>query len=105
MDFVMDQNIKQYCFQLMKKEKTKPRIDQKFSKLSDSMRECLKCMITFNPQKRMEAKDMLRFPCFDDIRSSRQEQEAEAPIIMPFENINSFDYEEYTDNVSIESFQ
>ena len=88
----------------MKKEGASSRIDQKFSKLSEEMRECLKSMVAFSPDKRMEAKDILRFSCFDDIRSVEQEQEAEAPIEMPFERLNCYDYEEFVDHVPIESF-
>ena len=90
---------------MMKKGKSSCQIDKKFSRLPEDMRECLKGMVAFSPDKRLEAKDILRFSLFDEIRSPEQEQEAEASIYMPFEQDDCYDYEEFVDNVPIENFK
>lgn len=64
----------------------------------------LKSMLSFNPQLRVDAKQLLSNHIFDGIRNARQEQDAIRTILMPFEQKWSYDYENYKDNVPVEQF-
>jgi hypothetical protein len=68
LSFIKDENAFDYCEIIMKLEKPMPRLRKKFSELSPDLIKCLKAMITFNPECRVEAKDILKVKYFDDIR-------------------------------------
>jgi serine/threonine protein kinase len=60
LSFLKDAKASTYCESMMKHEKTYQRLDRKFSKVSPDMIECLKAMVTFSPENRTDAKQLLQ---------------------------------------------
>lgn len=83
----------------MKHEKSYQRVDQKLSGVSAELTACIKQMLTFSPESRAEAKDILKSQYFNDIRSKRQEKAADFKIQMPLEHDGCYDYTEFVDHV------
>lgn len=74
--FIKDENIVSYCQKLMKIQKAGGRIDAKFTNIKPDLRNILKQLCDFNPERRMSAKDVLKNKIFDDIRNVKQEEDA-----------------------------
>lgn len=93
LSFIKEDNITMYCKSLMKGHKPQTRVDSKFSSISQEYRDILLQMIVFNPEHRLSAKELLKNPIFDEIRFLPQEEDAEIPVIMPFEQDGCYDYD------------
>lgn len=65
----------------------------------------MKQFVTFNPEHRQSAAEILKDPIFDSLRNAEQEVTSTKNVFIPHDEAGAYDYEEFVDNVSLEILQ
>ena len=74
--------------------KTNREFDKKFELINPKFKELLLQMLTFNPQERLSADQLLKNPIFNFIRNKRLEDLTPKKVSLIIDKPGVFDYEE-----------
>jgi len=100
MSFILEDSVKSYC-NTIQKEVKENTFDNKLSTISTPLRDVVKKMLTFNPNERQSAENLLEHTAFNSIRNKNQEVNACTTVKLPFDAQGMYDYDNFEDKISL----